>query len=162
MSNVVQPGDVPKVEEKRPELPAAFRKHLRLYTGQLADLYLEVPPRPRGRRMSVIQEALVFMPPLPLCKLRVTNLRTRVVHHLKAFYLELGILILTLGIVGSVLWALARDGSSAPPAPPQTLERAKSTGPGPVNTPEVWAVRFQAESRSSVSPSEDASRPDGQ
>ncbi|WP_035614101.1 hypothetical protein [Haloferula sp. BvORR071] len=143
MSNVVQPGDVPKAEEKRPELPAAFRKHLHLYSTQLAELYLEVPPHSGVRRMSLSQEPLVFVLPVPSCKLRVTNLKTGVILHLKAFYLELGILILTLGIVGSILWSLARDGASAPPAMPQTLERAKSTGPSSGNLPEVWAIGYQ-------------------
>ena len=139
MSNVVQPGDVPKAEHKPPELPAAFRKHFLLYTGQLASLCLEAPPRPRGRRMSVRQELLLYGSPFLPCELVVINLTTGIVRHLKAFHMELAVLIVALGVVGLAFWSLTRDWSNAPPAIPQTLERARATEPGSKNLSDIWA-----------------------
>ncbi|WP_035600537.1 hypothetical protein [Haloferula sp. BvORR071] len=130
MSNVVQPGDVPKVKPKPPALPAAFLKHLHLLSLQLGGRYLEDPPRPMVSRAGPRWDLRVYLP-LPPCEVVVMNLREGIARHLKVFQVELGILILTLGIVGSVLWSLVRDGSSAQPATLKHWKEPSQHSPAP-------------------------------
>ena len=112
MSNVVQPGDVPKAEQKPTGLPMAFRRHLHLLTEQLGGFSLEAWPSPPGRRPSA-RQALPVCSTAPVCERVSMNLGAGITRHLKDFHMELVVLIFALGVVATIFWVLSRDSQRA-------------------------------------------------